>query len=276
MNFERKARVSWWECIFQCRSNLRKFNSHLQYYKFYLSFSIKLQEINLNVSKEHKTERDDWIGRPRRVQICARRENIIHICNNKKLTWVSVENYNSCYINILLWIRKKRALLKQYKIYEKSIDFLYSSCIKVFHHLWACKHSSGECIGFKFIQSLSELFRFIPISVSEPMRIIPYLFEKPFVFCLMENGQKSIRLNPMNSETSIRTNPRSDWSGLKTSFRIHLDWFLTIFHQTRYKTFFRLVRNDSYWLGYRYWNGSEWISIRYFRQRVSFLWFIFS
>ena len=30
---------------------------HLQYYKIVLKFSIKLQEINLNVCKEHQTER---------------------------------------------------------------------------------------------------------------------------------------------------------------------------------------------------------------------------
>ena len=118
----------------------------------------------------------------------------------------------------------------------------------------------GESIGLKFIPSQSELFRFIPIIVSEPMRIIPNGSEKSFVTCLMKNGQKSIRLNPINSETSIRMNPRqyetifsiqinpngridsdwfwmkirfgwiraridSEWSGLKTWFRIGLDSF---------------------------------------------------
>ena len=49
---------------------------------FIRKFSIKLQEINLNVYEEHKaereakglnkTERDDRIGRPRRAQIYAR------------------------------------------------------------------------------------------------------------------------------------------------------------------------------------------------------------
>ena len=37
---------------------LRKCNSHLQYYKIDLSFSIKLQEINLYVCEEYKTERE--------------------------------------------------------------------------------------------------------------------------------------------------------------------------------------------------------------------------
>ena len=39
------------------------------------------------------------------------------------------------------------------------------------------------------------------------MRIIPNQSEKHFVSYLMENGQKSIRFNPINSETSIRMNP---------------------------------------------------------------------
>ena len=37
---------------------LRKSNSHLQYHKIDLSFSIKLQEINLNLCEEYKTERE--------------------------------------------------------------------------------------------------------------------------------------------------------------------------------------------------------------------------
>ena len=42
----------------------------------------------------------------------------------------------------------------------------------------------------------------------------------------------------------------SDWClGINRS-----DWFLTIFYQTRYKTFFGLVRNDSNCLRYRYRN----------------------
>ena len=59
---------------------LRICNSHLQYYKSDLSFSIKLQGINLNICKEYKTEReargpnrserDDWITSPKCIQIC--------------------------------------------------------------------------------------------------------------------------------------------------------------------------------------------------------------
>ena len=36
----------------------KKCNSHLQYYNIDLNFSIKLQEINLNVCEEYKTERE--------------------------------------------------------------------------------------------------------------------------------------------------------------------------------------------------------------------------
>ena len=187
--------------------------------------------------------------------------------------------------------------------------------------------NSDESIGLKFIPSQSELFRFIPIPVSESMRIIPNQSEKRFVYRLMENGQKSIWLNLINSEKPIRMNPnqsetkfaiqinpnQSDLGLMKTEFsirinaneskvgmnridsdwkfglhqseigliRIDLDcklglglvlihsdwclglnriksnWFMTGFHQTRYKTFFGLVRNDSHWLGFRYRNESE-------------------
>ena len=148
----------------------------------------------------------------------------------------------------------------------------------------------GESIGLKFNPSQSELFQFIQISVSEPMRNIPNQSEKRFVSRLIKNGQKSIRLNPFNSETpiwmnpnqsetkfsiqlnpnqsvlrliqtefSIRINPNeykvemirigldwklgfglvrihSDWClGIN---RIKSDWFLTVFYQARYNTFF--------------------------------------
>ena len=61
------------------------------------------------------------------------------------------------------------------------------------------QHYPGEDIGLKFIPSQSELFRFIPISVSEPMRIIPNQSEKRLLSRLMKNGQKSIRLIPKPS-----------------------------------------------------------------------------
>ena len=92
--------------------------------------------------------------------------------------------------------------------------------------------------------------------------------------------------NQFETKFSIRINLSSDW--FKPNFqsewlrsRIDSDWklgfglvqihsnsclglnrirsnrFCTFFHQTRYKTFFRLVRNDSNWLGYRYRNELE-------------------
>ena len=67
------------------------------------------------------------------------------------------------------------------------------------------------------------------------MRTIPNQSEKRFLSRLMKNGQKSIRLNPINSETSIRMNPNqheikfsiwinpsSDWT--KPSFQLELIW----------------------------------------------------
>ena len=56
-------------------------------------------------------------------------------------------------------------------------------------------HYPSESIGLKFIPSQSELFRFIPISVSEPMRIIPNQSEKRFLSLLMKNSKHSIRPN---------------------------------------------------------------------------------
>ena len=49
----------------------------------------------------------------------------------------------------------------------------------------------GESIGQEFIPSHSELFRFIPIFVFEPMQIIPKQSEKMFVSRLMKNGTKT-------------------------------------------------------------------------------------
>ena len=71
----------------------------------------------------------------------------------------------------------------------------------------------------KFIPGQSKLFRFIPISVSEPMRIIPNQSEKLFVSHLIKNVQKSILLNPINSETSIRMNPKQS----ETKFSISIN-----------------------------------------------------
>ena len=55
----------------------------------------------------------------------------------------------------------------------------------------------GESIGQEFIPKKSELLQLIPISVSEPMRIIPKQSEKRFVYRLIKNGKRSIRPNPL-------------------------------------------------------------------------------
>ena len=69
---------------------LRKCNSHLQYYKIDLNFSIKLQESNLNVYKD-RTERQNRtecvvqifrsakhnrIARPRHAQFCEKSRQV--------------------------------------------------------------------------------------------------------------------------------------------------------------------------------------------------------
>ena len=81
----------------------------------------------------------------------------------------------------------------------------------------------GESIKQEFIPRQSELFRFIPISVSKPMRIIPNQSEKRFVTRLMKNGKKSIRPHPINSETSIRMNSnQSELGFIQTEFSIRI------------------------------------------------------
>ena len=64
-------------------------------------------------------------------------------------------------------------------------------------------YNPGESIELKLIPSELELFRAISEFVYEPFRVIPNQSEKRFVSHLMKNGQKSIRLNLINSETSI-------------------------------------------------------------------------
>ena len=117
-------------------------------------------------------------------------------------------------------------------------NFWHVTCLA--HGLkWCDEKDPGESIGLKFIPSQSELllFRFIPIFVSERMRIIPNRSEKRFVSRLMKNGQKWIRLNPITSKTSFRMNPNqsetkfstqinpsSEWS--KPNFQSELIWFI--------------------------------------------------
>ena len=76
------------------------------------------------------------------------------------------------------------------QIYYLTIDVSIGNIIKFIGY-------PAKSIGLKFILSQSELFRFIPISVSEPMRIIPNQSEKRFVPCLKRNDKKSIIPNPI-------------------------------------------------------------------------------
>ena len=101
---------------------------------------------------------------------------------------------------------------------------------------------AGKSIGLKFITSQSELFRFIPISVSEPMRIFPKQSKKRFVSRLMKNGQKLIRFDPINSERSIRINPNQ--SEIKFSIQIDPNQSDLGFFQTEFSIRINLNRSD--------------------------------
>ena len=100
----------------------------------------------------------------------------------------------------------------------------------------------GESIGLKFIPIQSELFRFIPVSVSEPMRIIPNQSEKRFISRLMENGQKSIRLNPINSDRSIRMKPNQSETKFSVQINPHQSELGLI--QTEFSIIINLNRSD--------------------------------
>ena len=96
---------------------------------------------------------------------------------------------------------------------------------------------------------------------------------------------ESIQMNPKSErfgliliENSVWINRSLNWSDWKLVFglvRIHLncclglnrissDRLFTVFYQTRYKTFFGLVRIDSHWLGYRYRNSSDWLGMNFY------------
>ena len=82
------------------------------------------------------------------------------------------------------------------------------------HNSWF-SNNSGERIGFKFIPSQSELFRFIPIFVSEPMRIIQNNVLYLVWWKTVKNQSDLIQLIPRYQSERIRNkvfNPISDWS----------------------------------------------------------------
>ena len=113
--------------------------------------------------------------------------------------------------------------------------------------------SPGESIGLKFIPSQSELFQFISISVSKPMRVISNQSEKRFVSRLTKNGHKSIRLNPINSETWIRTNPKPSFQSTSIGARIDRN---RIFNQ-----------NQSEWIKGR--NDLDWFWLIWIEKLIS-------
>ena len=62
MFFKADRALSKLNCLFNLKSEtnlitLRKFNSYLEYNEIDSSFSIKLQEMNLNVCEKYKTEK---------------------------------------------------------------------------------------------------------------------------------------------------------------------------------------------------------------------------
>ena len=118
-----------------------------------------------------------------------------------------------------------------------------------------------------FIPSQSELFWFIPITVSEPMRIIPNQSEKCFVSRLMKNGQKSIRLDAINSETSIRMNPNQ--SETKFSIQIDNSWWNYLIG-LKFGTFFESPKSKDEFLNQTFaTNGSGLIhKIRFCRNQT--------
>ena len=68
----------------------------------------------------------------------------------------------------------------------------------------------------------SEPIRTIPISVSEPMRIIPNQSKTRFVTRLMKNGKKLIQPSPRQQSKWIRTNPKPSFQS--ESMRMNLRW----------------------------------------------------
>ena len=115
----------------------------------------------------------------------------------------------------------------------------------------------GKSFGLKFIPNQSDSFRFIPKSVSAPIRVNPKkLFN--LVWCnSVQNQSVSIRVNPrfliltkIQSE-SIRLNPRLS---IRMKFLIQMnprsEWFK---RNTQSESIRRIPTSDS--LGLKYWFG---------------------
>ena len=128
-----------------------------------------------------------------------------------------------------------------------------------------------ESIGLKFIPSQPELFRFIPISVSKPKRIIPNQSEKRFISGLMKNGQKSIRLKPINSETSIRMNPNQSETKFLIQINPNLNWSKPNFQSESIRiiptlnSFVLILIENSVWIN----PSSDWFGLIWTENFVS-------
>ena len=94
---------------------LRKCNSHLQYYKIDLSFSIKLQETNLNVCEEYKTEREIQTERSARREaynenVHAKRADFFTYCTCKLINEKNILSFRTNKIQIIYLSRERGAL----------------------------------------------------------------------------------------------------------------------------------------------------------------------
>ena len=145
--------------------------------------------------------------------------------------------------------------------YSDSFRYLYPSQCESFR---TNPKNVLYLVWWIMVKNRSDLIRFNPRQQSEWVRTNP---KSSF-------QSESIRMNPRSEwfgliliGNSVWFNPSSDWFGLKTWLRIHSDSclglngirsdrFFTVFHQTIYKIFFELVRDDSHWLRYRYQNES--------------------
>ena len=136
--------------------------------------------------------------------------------------------------------------------YSDSFQYLYPSQCELFR---TNPKNVFYLIWWKTVKNRFDLIQFNPRQLSESKFSIR--------FNATSDSFGLVRIN-----NSVWINQSSDWFGLKTwnqigsdSFeslpRIKSDRFLTVFNQTKYKTFFELVRNDSHWIGYRYRNESE-------------------
>ena len=126
----------------------------------------------------------------------------------------------------------------------------------------------SESIGLKFIPIQSELIRYLYIRAnanhSEPIW-------KTFCILFDENGEKSIRLNPINSETSIRMNPNQSETKFSIQINLSFDWPKLNFQSEsirmnpRSERFGLILIENSVWMH----PSSDWIGLIWIENLVS-------